>query len=303
MTIRTSQLLLLLSLGLYTLPGNTAINRFELITPRAFGYVIGDVITHRVEFELADPYQLVQDSLPRAGRVNQWLELRPGVFEASKQPNATAYAITLNYQILNAPEALKEIFTPAHTLMFTDGERSFPVFISQWVFSVAPLTSKATSGVFDLQPEQEPLPMPLTPHIRRLGLSLVGIAAALGLLAYIYGTIPFLRRTQEPFARAYRKIRQYQRKPGDALIYREALRCTHRAFNETAGKVVFAEALDEFFIAHPRFLSLRGPIQEVFTDSRSVFFNPSTSMSAQRISLDKLLQLVRGCRDIERGLV
>ena len=70
-----------------------AIKRLEVVTPRPFGYVIGDTFEHRIELEVASPYRLDQDTLPRAGRLNRWLELRPPIVRRYRRWKSTLYEI------------------------------------------------------------------------------------------------------------------------------------------------------------------------------------------------------------------
>jgi mxaA protein len=80
------------------------------------------------------------------------------------------------------------------------------------------------------------------------------------------------------------------------------LQSIHRAFNETAGRIVFTESLDEFFNDHDQFAPLQHPIDEYFTHSRRYFFAGITDDQGSRYSRSELIAFVQACRDIERGL-
>ena len=78
---------------------------------------------------------------------------------------------------------------------------------------------------------------------------------ALLLLAYLFWVVPFLHSTNGPFARAYRDLKNLQKKPCDKSLYRDALRCVHDALNQTAGKVLLVKDLNCFFSDYPHFNS------------------------------------------------
>ena len=52
-----------------------AISDIQILTPREFGYTIGDTIRHELEVSLADPYRLDLTNMPEPGRLNRWLEI------------------------------------------------------------------------------------------------------------------------------------------------------------------------------------------------------------------------------------
>jgi mxaA protein len=80
---------------------------------------------------------------------------------------------------------------------------------------------------------------------------------------------------------------------------REACRALHAAFNETAGRTVFAGAVDSFVAQVPRFAGLRDDIHIFFERSQAAFY--ADSAQAQDPAPDWLLAFARACRDAERG--
>ena len=65
---RLASMLLLAAAGVSPLAG-AAVETLELSTPRAFGYVLGDTIEHRVSLVLDPGFELDSASIPRPGRV------------------------------------------------------------------------------------------------------------------------------------------------------------------------------------------------------------------------------------------
>jgi mxaA protein len=280
----------------------TIIKQLEYITPRAYGYVIGDELEYRLRLDTDSSFRLDPDSLPAAGRLNTWLELRPPLVNEHITGKIKSYDIVLTYQLINAPYQLETLFTPSHTLLLSNGSESLPVQVFEWGFTASPLISKraaASTYILDLQPEHFPPLMPVRTYVRNLALFGLVIISGLLFLLYAYGTIPFWRRTNGPFAYAYQRLQRLAIR--DAREgYRDALRIAHQALNQTAGRVVFMDGLDAFFNTHPNFVPCRAGIERLFSDSRIVFFE-STGISSDH-QINWLIGLCRQCRDIERGL-
>ncbi len=303
--MRTAPVLCLILLALIGPPIDGAVSNVEIVTPRAFGYVIGDVIRHKIRIELDNGYRMQLDSLPEAGRLNRWLELRSLSWSNNKDGGANAYEIELIYQILNSPERLQEVFIPNFTLTATDGEQTLPVLIPEWGFTIAPITrigGTTTAAFLDIKPERPPPAIPITPYV--IGLVIMGVVILLVLLflAYAYASIPFFQRANGPFALAYRQLKRLHIEQVGPTRYRAALRCVHHALNQTAGAVLFPDGLNTFFSHHPRYMAERAAIEKLFAQSRAAFYDSWNNEDAQTHSIDWLLRLCRRCRDLERGL-
>ncbi len=281
---------------------SAAIRDIKISTPRSFGYVIGDVIEHHVHFELERGYTLEEDLLPKAERVNNWLELRKPDIQITRSLASDIYDMTLRYQVINVPSKRARVFTPSHTLTFTNHVRSVPVLIPEWQFTVIPITQPLNAAKVDfgdLQPAHLPFKIPLSFHMTVFWLAGLGVMLIALSLAYMYWAIPFIKRTRRPFARAYSRLRKYAH--GNQR-YHEALRCVHNAFNHTAGKVLFKHHLEDFFADHPRYLRLRKEIDVLFSQSESLFYDDANQSDIKSESFSWLITLCRECRDIERGL-
>jgi len=89
--------MLLTALGSMPWQGHaqTIIKQIESITPRAYGYVIGDVLEYRLRLETDSSFRLDPESLPAAGRINVWLELRPPLVNERITGNIKSYDIVL----------------------------------------------------------------------------------------------------------------------------------------------------------------------------------------------------------------
>ena len=290
----------LLGLGLVLFciaaPAQTALRELSVTTPRPFGYVIGDRFQHRIDLALNPPYSLDYSALPKPGRVTHWLELYQPVVSQRKLDAATHYTIDLTYQIVNISSAGEDLFTPQQKLFFRDRHNSFAGLVPPWRWRMHALTDPRQPAS-ELRPDQPPLARPLP--VFGLWLAATGLGGALAGLIYLHAPRYFGRRPG-PFARACRQLQRLPQQPWDDEHYRQALRCIHAAFNQTAGHTVFAEKLDVFFEQQPRFNSLRQPIERFFEHTRGLFFaGPESSV---RYSGAALLALCRDCRNRERGL-
>jgi len=286
------------------LPAESVVKRLEVETPRAFGYVIGDTLDHRITLELARPYRLDEASLPAAGQLRAGLELRAPVVRVHQARDTTCYEILLTYQIFHFAERLQTLAIPPVELRFAKGGPRLPVVVPEWRFSLAPLAPRRIEGSValpELRPDRPPPDMPVQPHVYRLIALAAGLFTALMYLAHAWWGMPLLARRSRPFAHAFRDLRRLARKPFTETRYLDALRRLHRAFNQTAGRTLFAGNLDLFFVRHPEFASLRMPIEGLFMQSQQAFFQPRQSRAADADSLQDLLQLCRRCRALERG--
>ena len=128
--------------------------------PRAFGYFVGDGVTRRIDVQVPTALQLDPESLPRAGRQGQALELRKVEWQrggAWAPGDATQTAtLTLDYQVFLAPREVRTLEMPPVLLRFTGGPRPQTLRIDAWPVTVAPLVPLEASprhGLGDLRPD------------------------------------------------------------------------------------------------------------------------------------------------------
>ena len=269
----------------------------NVVTPHAEGYVIGDTITHTVRLELAGDYRLDERAVPAAGRIDQWLELRTPVVRG----HGHDVDIVFTYQLINAPDATRELVVPRQTLQITDTQRSLPVFIPEWRFTatpIVPVVQRGSAARFNLRPERLPPLLPLAPHAWLLA-ALVGAWAAVAVaLAWIHWGAPWRARRAQPFAQALRELRRLRGLGWDDEHQREAFRIVHRALDRVAGFTLLPSNVDELFRLRPPLERLRAPIESLLQDSRRIFFGSVSTVAPA--TLDTLTELCRNCRDIER---
>jgi mxaA protein len=268
-------------------------------TPRDYGYVLGDTIKHTVTLELGDVYALDESSLPAAGRIDRWLELRPP--RVSRGDHRVE--ITLVYQLIDAPDATRSLVVPRQTLRVASRDRSVPVFVPEWSFTAAPIVPAEQRGAaarYNLRPERLPPYIPLAVGIWRLAALLATLALVLAALAWLHFGVPWRARRARPFARGVRELRGLRGRKWDEARQREAFRIVHRALDRAAGRTLLPSNVDELFRAHPSLAQLREPIEALLADSRRLFFG--TPGSAPPATLASMIDLCSRCRDLERAV-
>lgn len=292
--------LLLASIGAWPDQGPVQI---QVENPRPFGYVVGDLLQRRIRVEAAKPWTIALDSLPKAGRIDQWLELRGAQMETRTDSQTTRYDVVVAYQLFNSPEEVKLLTLPRLALRFSDGAGSMVQEVPESQFTAAPVTPAYVMGRGDLdeiRPDRSPQPIPAERTLARLGLYAFGISAILLYFAYVRFGIPVIARRNMPFARAYRELKHLRKSSADEDALRATLRRVHRAFDETAGATVVAEQLDAFFARNPRFAGLRPAAEEFFRLSRREFFEGGAGHDTR--TLEWLVSLCHEWRDLERRM-
>jgi mxaA protein len=246
--------------------------------PRAFGYVVGDVVTQRVLLE-ADGRRFEPAELPRTERLGVWLERRPSHIERDASGREW---LAVSYQIVNAPQSLTTVTLPTWVL-------DQKVRIPEWPLSVGPLTPREvfdSGGLRSLRPDR-PAPTLATAPIARQ-LVLWSLALALTLAAWLAWFLHRNRRASAnlPFARALREIRAAD----DTAP--QAWQSLHRAFDETAGRVIQRESLATLFQRAPHLVPCRAQIETFYSESSERFFGAGSA--SQAVSVREL------CRDLRR---
>lgn len=283
-------------------PAGGAVRKLHTSETRDFGYVIGDLVEREIHLQLDAPYRLQTDNLPDPGVANLWLRREPIAVQHQDKGAYVVYDLTLVHQIIGVPAEMATIFVPELTLTISDGGQSLSLPIPARPITVSPITPGASADdarYITPQPDARPLAAPLVPTVQRLVLLGLGLLLAVVYFVYAFATLPWIARSNGPFARAHKTLRALATSGVDAGSYGQALRSLHRAFNQTAGKAVFAEGLSEFFRSRPEFGRLQAPIEDFFTHSQETFF---TGANTERQPMSALLQLCRSCRDVERGL-
>ena len=267
------------------------------VEPRAFGYRVGDVVERQVVIDIPARLKLDENSLPAVGPQGPVLELRSIGRTLRSTGTGQQLSLLLRYQVFAAPVAVRSYELPKLLLRFDGAPRAEELRIETWPLVVAALAAEEPSpreGLGALRPDIAPPPRGV--GLERGVLWACAAAALLlgGYLALVYLGLPWWGQRHRPFTQAFRTVQAH----GEA-DWRAACLALHAAFNQTAGRTVFAEAVDGFVAQAPRFAGLKDDIQSFFVRSQAAFFADATS--AQAPPLDWLLAFARACRDAERG--
>ena len=281
-----------------------AVEELTVTTPKPFGYVIGDPIEHRVSLVLRPGFELDPDSLPEPGRIGRWLSLGAVEIDGEVRRGASRHTIRLRYQVVNAAQNVIGAGTPPVSLRILGPEGDFPVVVPTWGFTIGPIVApeeRPPGSLPDLRPALPPPPVPTTARTVRVAVLGLLAAALLALAAW-----PLLggwlgRSTPGPFDRAYRRVERRMRHRQAPGVCADALVEVHAAFNATAGRAVFEHDLARFFAEHPCFEPLRAPIRAFFADSGRLFYGKGEAPLPEAQDLDRLRNLCRACRDVERS--
>jgi mxaA protein len=249
--------------------------------PRAFGYVLGDVITQRVLLELDG--KTFDAKLPASQRVGIWLERRGARVESAADGRRW---LLVDYQLINAPRILTTISLPPLLLVATRGDAK--MLVPGWSLSISPLTPHSVfdaSGLGELRPDRPATLIETAPIRRQLWLWLGALAVALAAWFAWTKWRNWLAQMNQPFARAWHEMQRL-----DASSP-QAWQTLHRAFDRTAGRVMHTEALPMLFDRAPHLQSLRPQIEEFFTASSERFFGGGTSNAA--VSIPALCDTLR----------
>jgi mxaA protein len=252
--------------------------------PRAFGHVVGDVLTQRVLLAADRPPPA--EALAAPQRLSAWIERRSARVERAADGRRW---LAVDYQLVNAPRSPTTVRIPPWRL---EGDAARPaLLVPAWPVEVSPITARAAPGspAWQLRPDR-PAPEVATGPLR-LRLALASGALAAWLAAWA-GWLAWRHRRDAaalPFAAAARALgREDDGSPA-------AWRAVHEAFDRSAGEVVRASTLPRLFERAPQFEPLRDRIEAFYAQSAARFFGegPGAPAASPRA-------LCRELRRIER---
>lgn len=241
--------------------------------PRAFGYLLGDVLTQRILLSAGD-HDVGSVTPPSIGRTGAWLERRLARFETDGEGRRW---MAIDYQVVNVAPTLTRAALPALTLTSSSGAT---LQVAEWPLSIGPLTPADAFNAGDLQgmrPDRQAAPVPTAPLRRQASL-----ASGLLLLTLLSWAGWWLWRgwresARLPFARAWRQMRRLD--GANAATSAEAWLCLHRALNETAGHVVHQGSLPSLFARAPYLQPLREQLEQFYRQSTERFFTPAPAVA------------------------
>jgi mxaA protein len=272
----------------------------DIVEPRTFGYVVGDKIRREVRLSVRSGYRLDEAGLPKAGRIDRWLEVAAPEVRAEPTPDGLDYRLVLTYQVLNAPRAPATLTIPQQDLRLVGRTQAVTTLVPALRVTVAPVTSGIEADRLSgssLQPDRAPAPLPVRAQQTRLAWTGTALAALLLLAAWRHGLGALDARRNLPFGKAVRELKKLR--PGRAADP-AMLKIVHDAVNTSAGQAVFAHNLDDFLSLHPEFAGLRDDLERLFATSGRVFFGGGAEAALPADTASALLKLCRLGSTIER---
>lgn len=270
------------SSGTPTDPETTVLEMAVVEQPRPFGYVIGDVFTQRILLQIKSTE--FEPAITRnSERVSAWLERHAPRIET--RPDGRDW-LAVDYQVINAPQALTSVTIPAWNLSSKSG--SDALRIAEWSVSVSPLTpfqAFTIDGPDALRPDRL-APRIMTQPIRNQ-IATWSAAAMVIVLTWLgwFAWRNWQTSREQPFGRAWREMR---RENGNSP---QAWRALHRAFDSVAGQVTQTTTLPILFQKAPQLNPLRKTIETFFAQSSALFFGEG--LPAKPLSVHKLCAELR----------
>ena len=252
--------------------------------PRAFGHVIGDVLTQRVR--LAADAPPAPASLPGPQRLSAWIERRSARVERTADGQSW---LVVDYQLVNAPQSPVTVRIPAWRLA---GDATRPaLLVPAWPVGVSPITVRATPGTGDwqLRPDRPAPTIATGPLRQRLLLASAALAAWLATWAGWLAWRHWRDAMTLPFASASRALDRVD----DG--HPSAWRALHEAFDRTAGEVLRVSTLPRLFERTPQFVPLRDRIEAFYAQSAARFFGDAQARPGADAASPRAL-----CRDLRR---
>lgn len=263
------------------------------------GIQIGDVLTRQLTVVANTTEKITPKSLPVKGTRTNGIELiAVNVSELSEKAQ-TLYKVDLRYQVFAHSIQPEKIYLPTEVITFVDGEDlTLPV----WSFWYSPLvTSDLVDAKTTILPQVKAMLIDQHDNLLRFfaytALFLLGFIG----LIYINADRYWLPWMGGNFARAHRQIKYLAKKNTSKTdAPKEALSILHDAFNQTFGRGLYPNKIDEFLVNHKNFKKLKVEIESFFVLSNQILF------SGKKEDTHKLLQKIlitsKQLRDCERGV-
>ena len=274
------------------------------------GLTVGDIVTRQITLTIKKPYYLVTESLPIVGYEKTYRGQPIGVYLSGlkhtkkDEGEQIVHHLTLDYQIFTSSVVAKRAAVLAEYVRLvntSDKEDLVKYRIPMWEFVISPLSVFGQIKVEDdMSQFRGPLLMDASSENSRLKVSLIFLLLSLLGLLYIIGKNAWLPRMGGPFAKGFRQIKKQDNTPQGI---QNAVSSMHVALNSAAGNSLFMNNLDEFLAKKPAFNAIKTEINQFFSLSRQVFFEPNAKHDIGADPVAWLQQFCRRCRDCERGLI
>lgn len=281
----------------------------EVRTPRAFGYVLGDVVRAQADLVVDAGFTLQAASLPQPGPLAYWLDLRDLRVEETVTGDARRVRIVLTYQNFYAALDVRALEIPGFAVSFESagahGATTATAQVPAWSFTISPLREvvpPARENPADyMRPDGRVAAIDAQPLWWRAGgFGALALLACAG-LARDRAWGPFRARRGRPFAAALARLRRLARTPDAEAAYGDALRALHRGLDATDGRRVLADDLPGFLARHPAYRPEADALARLLATSRLAFFGPGPAAARAALPWPHLETLARRLAAAERA--
>ncbi|MGH1357470.1 MAG: hypothetical protein ACRBC3_01770 [Burkholderiaceae bacterium] len=261
-----------------------------VIQPRSVGYFIGDLLQQQIAIDPAIK-DLSGIKLPPNDRIGLWFERRNTIITTT--PEGQSW-ITVNTQIINSPHQVIEAEIPALSIAMPEQQA---LIIPAKTITIAPLTpppESATGAAASIRPDKS-APDHL---IAAEQLSRNRWLAGLGLTLAIWVAWIIWRnrrdRKRQPFEQAWHFIRRRAQANQDPIAWQRL----HQAINQSAGRTIRLNELEDFLAATAYLAPQREQIELFFEHSNKRFF--AREQISEPTEVFDLLALSRELRRLEK---
>jgi len=263
---------------------------------------IGEAFPRELRIHAGPAWRLEPQTLPRAIRLEEGVELRDSGYREETTENGRIYHIRLVYQAFHGLRGPERIELPALTLGFRQGATPMSLEVPAGSVTLMPvIPPELPDDAVTIRAAAIPQPESVAAAARTVVAALLVLTATALYGAWCRALFPFHGRRRKPFARAWRELPRLLGQGADAA----AFRCVHRALDRTAGYPLFGDRLDAFLESHPAYQPLREPLCRFFAASRQHFYAPPNrpgggAAGRSYETAAELSDLCRTARDIER---
>lgn len=274
-------------------------NILNIINPTVSnGIQIGDVLNRTIVIEVNTPYQISKTALPMKGEVRNGIELADITVTSSEKAKKNIVSIALRYQVFISAAKPVVMQLPKEEFTLIGGDKALSIKVPAWNFWFSPLVAQGiTNAKENLQPQYKPTLINISADHARFWVSLVLFITGLLGLVYVNADKRWLPFMNGAFAQAHRSLKKL---PGNQTSEKKALAHMHHAFNNLHGENLFANDIEQFLAAHPKFSILKTDITTFFAQSNASLFGNKHKESEQFMS--GLIALSKRLRDCERGV-
>lgn len=276
---------------------------------RLVGYTVGDIIEREVILTIKAPYKLIETSLPITGYEKRYkgqvigIELKNVSHTKVEHDGSATFDIKLAYQIFTNNVVAKNVSLGPEYLNLINTKDSKDLVkyrIPNLDIAISPI---AIFGQVKIENNMSPLRGPLllsnVKEKKWLYISAGFLAISLLGLLYILGQRAWLPRMGGTFAKTHRALRKLPHTP-EGL--KQGVARVHESLNTTASMSVFSNNLEVFLAQKPNFSPMAAEIQQFFSLSRQVYFEPNALHNVGNNPQQWLQGFAHRCRDCERGL-